>query len=62
MNIKNFNFSSNNKFLISSFFLGILIIFFVIRLSNVDIGEFWKQITRSDFKILGLALIVYYWL
>ncbi|MBM32412.1 MAG: hypothetical protein CL764_06105 [Chloroflexi bacterium] len=60
MNIKNFNFSSNNKFLISSFFLGILIIFFVIRLSNVDIGEFWKQITRSDFKILGLALIVYY--
>ena len=60
MNLKNFNLSSNKKFLISSFFIGVIIIFLVIRLTNVDFEEFARQITKSDFKLLGLAIIIYY--
>ena len=60
MNLKNFNLSSNKNFLISSFIIGVIIIFLVIRLSNVDFDEFVSQITKSDFKLLGLAIIIYY--
>lgn len=60
IDFKTSNISSNKKFLVATLLLGILIIFFVIKVSNVDFDQLKDQISRSDFKLLILAGMVYY--